>query len=170
MINHNDYYYDLDFVPNFIEMIYKELELSIVESKFYQSPYNQNRADVSADLKNKVCELFIFPISDIGFFRNLPLTSYPFHCDAERQFAVNLLLCDADEKFEVCFYDFEYRKKINVPYRKNIPLVFNTKKSHSITNKHEIKTRYIFTIGSTKINYNDGLTILLDKFHKTEQK
>lgn len=164
------YYFDLNFVPSFIDLLYVELENLVVEDNFYSSPYNQIRADVSRNLKHKVVELFPFPISDLGFFKNDPMTSYPWHKDAERKFAVNILLCDPNANFQIYFYNFEDRRKIEVPYRKNIPLVFNTSKMHSITNNHQTATRYIFTIGSTEMSYDIGLGLLRDKFFSTWHK
>lgn len=160
MTTDSKYFYDLGIIPKFTGLLYEELGRSISIDSFYKSSHGQSRSDFTdSQLKQLIRDSMPFEISDMGIFRNAPRSMYPLHIDAERNLSLNILLCEPDEKFAVDYYltdDGVFQKK-PIPYRKDIPLLLNTQKYHSIKNLHLTKTRYICSIGSTKNSYEEVL-------------
>ena len=169
MTSDREYFYDLGIIPKFTGLLYEELSRAISIDSFYRSSHGQSRSDFAdSQLKQAIIDSMPFEISDMGIFRNAPRSRYPLHIDAERNLSLNILLCEPDEKFVVDIYrtnDGVFQKK-PIPYRKDIPLLLNTKKYHSITNLHLIKTRYICSIGSTKNSYEEVLNSFQQNIEK----
>lgn len=162
MINTDDFYHDLGIVPNFISLLYEDLEISIKNNDFYKSPHGQNRSDFKNQrLKDMIKKVVPFEISDMGFFRNPPRSMYPMHVDSERLLSLNILMTEPDDLYVVEYY-YEQDSKFcrgPIPYRQNIPLILNTKQRHSIKNLHDSKTRYICSIGNTTIPYHEAVKL-----------
>lgn len=96
-----------------------------------------------------------FKIHCCGFFKNEPGWTYPLHKDAVRYTAINILLVEPCDEFNVYFYSDDLKTKMLVPYLKDEPLLINTKKLHMVSNTSLDKTRYVLSIGCTDQTYDE---------------
>lgn len=164
MIDYSDYYYEPRFKVNFIEELYCNLQECIEKNTFHISRNNLLRTDVHETLiKNIRADYSEIPISDISIFKNNPKFKYGMHRDRIRKCAINILLSDEDNEFEVLFYNKDFSSKFIIPYKKGIPLLINTQQYHSIKNNSDVKFRYILSLGCTELDYHSVKEILNKK-------
>ena len=153
MINYNDYFVYINFnSSDLITEINQFVQNN--QNKFFISKQNQCRIDFNKIIKNNIRDIFKFPISDLGVFKNIPRWSYPIHYDSQRKFAVNLLLSDSNNEFEALFYNDDKTINFPIPYIKNQWVLVNTKKLHSVKNNSKTDIRYVISIGCESVNYN----------------
>jgi hypothetical protein len=145
------YFYKLDSPFTFMDKIYAELDSAI----WYESKYKQCRFDASQDLRNIIQEVVPFKIDCCGFFKNEPGWKYPLHRDSVRYTAINILLVEPCDMFNVYFYSDDLKTKIVVPYIKDHPLLINTKKLHMVSNSSPDKIRYVLSIGCIEQTYDE---------------
>jgi hypothetical protein len=134
-----------------MDKIYAELDSAI----WYESKYKQCRFDASQDLRNIIQEAVPFKIDCCGFFKNNPGWTYPLHRDSVRYTAINILLVEPCDEFNVYFYSDDLKTKILVPYIKDEPLLINTKKLHIVSNTSVDKIRYVLSIGCIEQTYDE---------------
>jgi hypothetical protein len=147
----DEYFYKLDTPFTFMDKIYAELDSAI----WYESKYKQCRFDVSQELRSIIQESVPFKISCCGFFKNEPGWKYPLHRDSVRYTAINILLVEPCDEFNVYFYSDDLKTKILVPYIKDEPLLINTKKLHMVSNTSVDKIRYVLSIGCIEQTYDE---------------
>jgi len=147
----DEYFCKLNIPFPVMDEIHNELNTAT----WYTSKYKQCRSDVSQDLRTKIQDLIPFDIHCCGFFKNEPSWNYPIHKDTERYAAINILLVDPCDKFNVFFYPDNFKTKILAPYVKDELLLINTKKFHSVANNSNTKTRYLMSIGFAKNTYDE---------------
>jgi hypothetical protein len=147
-----DEYFCKLYIPFLIiDEIHKELSIA----NWYTSKYKQCRSDISDELRTKIQDLIPFKIHCCGFFKNEPGWKYSIHKDTERYAAINILLVDPCDEFNVFFYSDDFKTKILAPYIKDELLLINTKKFHSVANNSTTKTRYLMSIGFSKNTYDE---------------
>jgi hypothetical protein len=147
-------------MPACIDRIRQELE----NPKWYISPYDVERSDLSPELRSHIQDLLPFKISDAGFLKRRPNTFYHPHMDPKRTFALNMLLTDEEPDKEGTYVvntgiknsggipEFLFAGSKRVSYTKNCFTVLNTKKIHyAINNRAE--DRVILSIGCNEIPY-----------------
>lgn len=146
-----EYFCKLNLQFEFMNRIYEELNSAI----WYESKYKQCRFDVSQDLRNIIQKAVPFKISCCGFFKNEPGWTYPLHRDTVRYTAINILLVEPCNEFNVYFYSDDLKTKMLAPYIKDEPLLINTKKLHMVSNTSVDKIRYILSIGCIEETYDE---------------
>lgn len=169
-MDYSNYFTVLNIHFPVLEKLYKELDNAILNNFFHESPSLQIRYNVSKDLRKEVQDLMPFKISDCGFFRNSPGWDYPVHIDGKRLFAINMLMVEDHDDYEVFFYvdhpslaneiDGTDKEKFRIPYVKDQLVLLNTKKYHSVRNTSGSRTRYLLSIGNTDTSYD----IIKNKF------
>jgi hypothetical protein len=147
----DDYFCKLDILFPFMDEIYDELKKAI----WYISNTKQCRSDVSINLRNKIQNSIPFQIHCCGFFKNDPGWKYPIHKDSIRSSAINILLVEPCDEFNVFFFSDDFKTKILSPYVRDELLLINTKKFHSVSNDSTDKTRYVLSIGFSKNSYEE---------------
>jgi len=156
----SDYYSAIPIRFDFIDQVYSELS----QAQFYVSKTRQTRSDVSPELKQKFRDVLPFNIYCCGFFKNPPGWFYPMHKDVERLCALNVLLCDESQNFETFCYDDGRKQIAQVDYRRDVPILLNTKKFHSVRN-NDTATRYLLSIGCIDEDYESVKRKLHDHFN-----
>lgn len=147
----SEYFCKLNLQFEFMDRIYEELNSAI----WYESKYKQCRSDASAELRNMIQEKVPFNIHCCGFFKNEPGWTYPIHKDSVRQTAINILLVDQCDEFNVYFYSDNFKTRLLAPYVKDELLLINTKKFHSVSNASSDKIRYVMSIGCVEQTYDE---------------
>lgn len=146
---------------DFIDDVYAELGAA----NFYRSKTGQNRSDVSPSLRAKFQSVLPFNIYCCGFFRNVPGWIYPMHKDSYRLCALNILVADPSDKFETCCFDEKRIVVGTIPHERNIPILLNTKRFHSVVNRDPDRTRFVLSIGCVDESYEVVKAKLYDNFH-----
>ena len=148
----SDYYTSIKFpISKFNEII----EFSKNYNLYYISRYGNCRADLSADILLELQNMFPFKISDAEIYKNYPEWVYKIHKDANRQFAINMLLTDVNSYFHALCYSEDKITSFPIPYAKNEWVMLNTKQWHSVENKSPNITRFVMSIGCTDVSYYD---------------
>jgi len=164
-MDYSDYFTILNIDFPVREKLYHELNYAISKNLFYISPTEQVRYNINKDLRKEIQDIMPFKISDCGFFKNVPNWTYPVHIDGQRLFAVNMLMVDDHDDFEVVFYvddsslandiDGTDKEKFRIPYAKDQLVLLNTKKYHSVRNISNTTTRYLLSIGNIDTGYHE---------------
>lgn len=154
------YFLNTEYMPACIDRIRQELE----NPKWYISPYDVERSDLSPELRSHIQDLLPFKISDAGFLKRRPNTFYHPHMDPKRTFALNMLLTDEEPDKEGTYVvntgiknsggipEFLFAGSKRVSYTKNCFTVLNTKKIHYAIN-NSTEDRVILSIGCNEIPY-----------------
>lgn len=139
--------------PELISEIREFIKYSNKHDKFFVSKLGQCRIDFPFFINKQFREFMPFTISDYGCFKNVPGWVYPIHKDANRKFAMNMLLSEVDDGFETLLYNDDKSESWPIPYITDQWVMLNTKKFHSVKNNSKID-RYTISIGCTTIDYN----------------
>jgi hypothetical protein len=107
-----------------------------------------------------------FPIANVGLLIIDPFKCYKWHVDAERKFALNLLLDGFDTSYSI--FSDNYKESslqadiLHLKYDKNYFYAFNTKVYHTVFNlnekRHLISVEFLL---NTKYSYDDFLNYCL---------
>jgi hypothetical protein len=146
-----EYFSKLNIPFPVMDLIYDELRTV----NWYTSSTGQCRGDVSAELRSKIQKVITLKIYCCGYFKNDPGFKYPIHKDSARRAAINILLVDNCDEFNIFFYSDDLKTKILVPYIRDDLLLINTKKFHSVNNTSLTKTRYLMSIGFVENTYDE---------------
>lgn len=161
MINLQNYYFELDQKISFLKELHDNLQESIDKNTYHISGNQLLRTDLKSSLVEKIRKNYSqIPISDISIFKNDPGFKYIINRDKIRKCAINILLSDESDEFEVLFHEENFINKFSIPYRKNVPLLINTQQYHSIKNNSQSKVRYLLSLGCTKLDYETVKTLL----------
>ena len=144
-----EYFLKITLPLNFLKQAYEELHTS----NFYTSPHGLVRSDASKELKEQIQKEIPFEIFDCGFFKNSPGWSYQLHADTQRTCAINILMCNNSQDFVANFVSDNFKETINIPYVKDVPILFNTKKFHRVKNLSTIDNRFVLSIGHETYPY-----------------
>jgi hypothetical protein len=149
------YFLNTEYIPTCIDRIRQELE----NPKWYISPYDVERSDLSTELRSHIQDLLPFKISDAGFLKRRPTAFYHPHMDPKRTFALNMLLTDEEPDKEGTYVvhtgiynNAPFAGSKRVSYTKNCFTVLNTKKIHYAIN-NSTADRIILSIGCNEIPY-----------------
>ena len=167
------YYFNTKITPGCIDKIRAELE----SPKWYISPYDVERSDLSKDLRDHIQSLLPFKISDAGFLKRRPGTIYHPHIDPKRTFALNMLLTDDQPETEGTYvvtagihndggeFKFLYAGNKKVEYTKDCFTVLNVKKIHYVVNNSSTD-RIILSIGCNEGSYYEIIKTIMKDLSK----
>lgn len=152
----DDYYISLNYSPtHLLEMMYNEAACA---DKYYLSPVNVLRCDVSNELRTELTKIINAPFSDCGFLKTKPLQTYPLHVDVFRIAAINMPLFEETEGFNSMI--FTGKKIETIKYNANYFTLLNVMKLHGVKNNNTEKERVMLSIGFKEHTYKE----LLQKF------
>jgi hypothetical protein len=156
MIIENDHFYHINIPINFIDNVHEALKYA----SWYTSKTGQCRSEITGETRALIQNSVPFEISCCGFYKNEPGWKYTIHKDYTRFTALNILLVDNSDDYQVYTYSDKLEKKINIPYIKNEPMLLNTKKFHSVHNTSKETIRYVLTVGCNTETYE----VIRDRF------
>ena len=164
------YFLNTNYTPKCLDRIKEELN----NPKWYISPYDVERSDLSKDLRAHLQSLLPFKISDIGFLKRRTNTIYHPHIDPKRTFALNMLLTEATSDNEGTYVvdapaqndngvlQFWYATHRKVEYTLNCFTLLNVKKIHYVVNNSD-SDRIILSIGCNESSYEEFVkTVMTD--------
>jgi hypothetical protein len=156
MIIENDHFYHINIPINFIDNVHEVLKYAT----WHTSKTGQCRSEITGETRALIQNSMPFEISCCGFYKNEPGWKYTIHKDYTRFTALNILLVDNSDDYQVYTYSDKLEKKLNIPYIKNEPMLLNTKKFHSVHNTSKETIRYVLTVGCNTETYE----VIRDRF------
>jgi hypothetical protein len=139
--------------PELIEEIKEYVLYAEKNNQFWISKFKQCRIDLPIEICLKIKKIMPFKVSEYGCFKNVPGWSYAIHKDSDRQFAMNMLISDNNDKFKALCYNDDKTENTLIPYIKNQWVMLNTKKFHEVRNESNVN-RYVISIGCTTTDYS----------------
>jgi hypothetical protein len=159
------YFLNTSYSPQCLDRFKEEL----ASAKWYKSPYDTERSDLSTELTEHLQSILPFKISDAGFLRRRPISIYHPHVDPKRMFALNLLMTndsDSEDTFVMeTDLNMSYTKTTKVDYTQGCFTILNVKKVHYVVN-HSDNDRIVLSIGCNEIPYEKIIYSLMSHLVK----
>lgn len=147
------YFLNTNYSPKCLDRLKQELS----EPKWYKSPYDTERSDLSPELTEHIQSILPFKISDAGFLRRRPISIYHPHIDPKRMFALNLLMTNDSDNEDTYVMETDegisYTKTTKVNYTQGCFTILNVKKVHYVVN-HSNSDRIVLSIGCNEVPYD----------------
>ena len=153
----NNGYLDLNISLPFVDELWHDCRSSF----YYQSNNGLPLGKPSIDLIEKTKTFFDLDVY-VGYYKNDPGYSYPFHRDNNRNCAFNLLLCQPNSDYQSQI--IVNNKVIDVEYKPNSLILLDTSNPHNVCNKSKTETRYLLSVGV--LNFHKATYVLEHLKHK----